>query len=379
MTTKLTQALVNRAQDDHPAGTQLHDADVSGLRLVVGKGSCSWKLVGRINDGSKRYVSVVLGRTDELSLKSARDEATRVRLELRRGVDPRQVKTRVPNVEEALDRYLAARPHLSPRTVSWYRGKLEGPLASVRKVPVDKLGRDQVRALHEKLSKTTPVGANGAMRTLKAIINDVARSHDLASGNVVSRAVRLNRERARNWAVAPEDMPALWRDLDRMEDRIRRAVWLTMLTTALRSHDARSMRWEHIDADGVLTVPCPKGGEERAFKLPLTRFLLQELEGLPRFGPFVFASATSRSGHVEELRRTQGFDHAPHAMRHTWRTFAMEAGLDLSMTMVMMNHATANVSFNYLTRANLTGPMREAAERVVSVLLSYRGREPSAR
>ena len=82
---------------------------------------------------------------------------------------------------------------------------------------------------------------------------------------------------------------------------------------------------------------------------------------------------------MEELRRTQGFDHAPHAMRHTWRTFAMEAGLDLSMTMVMMNHATANVSFNYLTRANLTGPMREAAERVVSVLLSYRGREPSAR
>lgn len=49
MTTRLTQALVNRAQDDHPAGTQLHDADVSGLRLVVGNGSCScscsWKLV----------------------------------------------------------------------------------------------------------------------------------------------------------------------------------------------------------------------------------------------------------------------------------------------------------------------------------------------
>lgn len=373
MTTKLTQALVNRAPEDHPAGTQLHDAEVSGLRLVVGKGSCSWKLVGRINDGSARYVSLTLGRTDELSLKSARDAATRARLELRQGKDPRQAKTTVPSVEQALERYLAGRPDLSARTVQWYRQKLEGPLASIRKVPVDKLSRDQVRSLHERLSKTGPVGANGAMRLLKALVNDTARSHDLA-GNVVSRAVRLNKERARDWAVPPEDMPALWRDLDAMEDTIRRAVWLTMLTTALRSHDARSMKWEHLDSDGVLTVPCPKGGEERAFKLPLTRFLLQQLEALPRYSPFVFPSPTSKSGHVEELRRTKAFDHAPHAMRHTWRTFAMEAGLDLSMTMVLMNHSTANVSFNYLTRANLTGPMREAAEKVAGVLLTYRGR-----
>ena len=54
MTTKLTQALVNRAAEDLDAGTQLHDTEVSGLRLVVGKTSCSYKLMGRINDGSPR-------------------------------------------------------------------------------------------------------------------------------------------------------------------------------------------------------------------------------------------------------------------------------------------------------------------------------------
>lgn len=110
MTTKLTQSLVNRARNHYPAGTQLHDDQVSGLRLVVGKASCSWKLVGRINDSSKRYVLVILDRTDELSLKTARDEANRVRLALRRGVDPRQVKTAVPSVEEGLWCYPASRP-----------------------------------------------------------------------------------------------------------------------------------------------------------------------------------------------------------------------------------------------------------------------------
>lgn len=376
MTTKLTQATVNAARDSHPPGTQLHDGQVSGLRLVVGKGSCSFKLVGRVNDGSKRYVSVVIGRTDEVSLKTARDEATRLRLELRRGVDPRVQKTAVPTVEEAMERYLSSRPHLSPRTVKWYRGLMAGPLKSVRKLPADKLERDQVRALHERLSKDAPVSANGAMRTLKAILNDVGRSHDIQP-NVVSRAVRLNKEKSRQWAIPPADLPDAWRELDAIEDPVRRALWLTLLTTGLRSHDARSMRWDAIDADGVLTVPCPKGGEDRAFKLPLTRFLLQHLEALPRTSAFVFP-ASSKAGYVAELRRGKDFSQAPHALRHTWRSFAIEAGVDLQLVMVLLNHRPPGVTWNYVTRANLTGPMRDAAERVVSVLLSYRGREPSS-
>lgn len=371
MTTKLTQAGVNRAREDHPAGTQLHDDQVAGLRLVVGKTSTSYKLVGRINDGSKRYVSVVLGRTDELSLKSARDEATRLRLELRRGVDPRAPKTTVPTVEAALERYLDSRPNLSPKTVGWYRAFLRGPLASVRKLPVDKLERDRVRALHERLSRDTPVAANGAMRTLKAVLNDVARTHDLPT-NVVTRAVRMNRERPRQWAVGPDEMPAMWAALDGMEDPIRRAVWVTLLTTGLRSNDARSMRWDQIDEDGVLTVPCPKGGEERAFRLPLTGFLRDGLDALPRYSEFVFPSATSKNGHLQELRRSRAFDYAPHAMRHTWRSFALEAGIDLQMVMVLMNHKPTGVTWNYLTRANLLGPMRDAAERVCDVLVGYR-------
>jgi len=33
----------------------------------VGSKSASYKLVGRINDGSDRYVSIIIGRTDKVS------------------------------------------------------------------------------------------------------------------------------------------------------------------------------------------------------------------------------------------------------------------------------------------------------------------------
>lgn len=378
MTTKLTQALVDRANDDHSQGTQVYDDEVSGLRLVVGKKSASWKLVGRINDGTERYVSIIIGRADEVSLKTARTRATELRLALRRGEDPRRQKVVVPTVEQAMERYIESRgKDLRPRTVEFYKGKLKTGLGTLMKLPVDRVDRDMVRALHEKLTKKNgPAAANGSMRIMKMLWNDVARTHDLPP-NPVSRAVRLHRETPRDWAVSPSEMPELWRRLDTIEDRLRRAAWMTMLLSGLRCGDVVNMRWEHIDEDGVLTLPSPKGGERKAFKLPLTRLVLQELEHVrqltkPLESQWVFASSLSKSGHIEEMRRTEQFPYPPHAMRHSWRTFALEAGVEVGMTMVLMNHRPAGVTWNYVTRANLLGGMREAAETVAAKIASYR-------
>ena len=369
MSTRLTQAAVARAAEEHPPGAQIYDSEAKGLRVVVGKTGCSYKHVGRINDGTDRYVSVVIGRTDAVSLRTARERSAELRLALKRGEDPRRPKARTPTVSEALERYLDSRPDLAKHTQDWYRQKAEGPLKSLLKLPADRVEREQCRDLHEKLTRTIgPYGANGSMRVLKLLLNDVARTHDMPP-NPVSRGVRLHRERARDWALGADDLPELWRRLDAMEDRLRRACWLVMLLTGLRSNDARSIRWEDIDADGVLTVPCPKGGESKAFRLPLCRFLLQEIEATreltrPLESPFVFPSPTARRGYIEQLRRRDSFPYAPHQLRHTYRNMCLEAGVDVAMTMVLMNHRPAGVTWNYVTRATLLGPMREAVERV---------------
>jgi len=377
MPERLTQAAVERAVKEREPGSQVYDGESPGLRLVVGRRGASYKHVGRINDGTGRYVSVTIGRADDVSLRTARERSTELRLTLRRGDDPRTSKATVPTLIEALERYFDGRPDLSPETVKWYRQKLAGPLKSLAKLPADRIDREQVRALHERLTRMVGAyGANGAMRTLKLLLNDVARTHDLPP-NPVSRAVRMNREEARDWAVAPAEMPELWRRLDAMDDRVRRACWLLMLTTGLRCSNARSVIWEHLDADGVLLVPRAKSG--RSFRLPLPRLVLQELEEVrevtrPMESQFVFASPSSRSGHVEQMRRTEAFPYAPHAMRHTYRTWALEAGVDFQSVTMLMDHSNPHVSFNYVTRAHLTGHLRECQERVCALLASYRGR-----
>lgn len=255
MATRLTQAAVTRLDEECQPGKQLYDSEAKGLRLVVGKKGTSYKHVGRIKDGIDRYVTVTIGRTDEMSLKTARERSAELRLALRRGEDPRRPKVKVPAIEQAMERYLAGRPNLSAKTVRWYRKKVEVPLAPLRKLPVDRIDRETVRSLHEKITrKAGPYGDNGAMRVLKLLLNDVARTHDL-DPNPVSRGVRMNKEEPRDWAVGPQEMPLLWRRLDDMDDRVWSAYWLLMLTTGLRSTNARSARWDHLEDDRVLFVP----------------------------------------------------------------------------------------------------------------------------
>ncbi|MEI2685257.1 MAG: integrase arm-type DNA-binding domain-containing protein, partial [Cypionkella sp.] len=94
--TKLTQATVNRIAEEHQVGSQVYDEEVACLRIVLGRKSASYKLVGRVNDGSDRYVSIMVGWTDEVSLKTVRNRANELKLALRRGDDPRSVKRTVP-------------------------------------------------------------------------------------------------------------------------------------------------------------------------------------------------------------------------------------------------------------------------------------------
>ena len=377
MATKLTQALARQLSDTSKPGTIIYDAEVSGLRMVIGRKSSSWKLVGRINDGSGLYVTLTIGRVEEMSIKTARQKAIELRQALARGEDPRRPKAKVPTVQEALDRYIEGnRDNLAASTLADYRRHVERPLKSLLKLPMDKIDRGICRNMHEKLTKTRgPYAANTALRMLRLLYNDVLRDHDLPP-NPVSLAVRFNKEEARNWAISAEEMPRLWRHLDALDDPIARGCWLLMLFTGLRSSNARAARWDWLYADGVLTVPKTKAG--RVFPCPLPRYVIQELEALrdhtrPLASPFIFPATTTRTGHVSVLRSDRGFPYQPHALRHNYRTWCLEAGIDFQTVTYLMDHSAPHVSFRYVTRAHLTGHLREAQERVAARLLSFRG------
>ncbi len=379
MPERLKQARVDRVLQTEKAGTQIYCEEVPGLRIKVGKKSATYRYVGTCNDGRSTPVSLTIGRTDAMTFRQAKQKAREIKLQLAQGVDIRRERRRseVPTVAEALDAYLMSRDDLSPKTERWYRGMVDGPLKSLARRRMDEVGRDECRRIHERATVSRgPYMANSCMRVLKLLHNDVARTHDLPP-NPVSRAVRMNRERARDAAVLPEDMPAMWRALEAIDDPIRRGMWETLLFTGLRSGDMKSMRWSNLGDDGVLLVPSPKGGADRAFRLPLPRHLLQRLEEVRQFtapmnSDFVFPSATSSTGHITEIRRSPNFDYHPHQFRHSLRSYGLLAGVDEQVLRLLLNHKDASVTGGYLTKAVVVEPMRKRIEAIAETLLSYR-------
>lgn len=379
MPERLTQARVDRVLQTEEAGAQVYCDEVPGLRIKVGKKSATYRYVGTCNDGRSTPVSVTIGRTDAMTVRQAKQRAREIKLQLSQGIDVRQDRRRseVPTVAEALEGYLASRDDLSPKTERWYRGMVDGPQRSLSRRRMDEVSRDECRRIHEKATvKRGPYMANSCMRVLKLLHNDVARTHDLPP-NPVSRAVRMNREQARDAAILPQDMPAMWKALEAINDPIRRCMWETLLFTGLRSGDVKSMRWSNLGDDGVLLVPSPKGGSDRAFRLPLPRHLLQRLEELrqhtaPMASDFMFPSATSSTGHITEIRRSTAFDYHPHQFRHGVRTYAIEAGVDLQVVQLILNHKAQGVTGGYLTAGAALGPMRDGIEAISRVLLSFR-------
>jgi hypothetical protein len=52
----------------------------------------------------------------------------------------------------------------------------------------------------------------------------------------------------------------------------------------------------------------------------------------------------------------------------------MEAGVDFQGVTVLMDHANTHVSSNYLTRANITGHLRDVQETICAHLVKFRGK-----
>jgi integrase len=128
----------------------------------------------------------------------------------------------------------------------------------------------------------------------------------------------------------------LWpRSGSAIDNPIRRDLQLFILT-GLRATDAKTVRWDHVDfVAGTIHRPMPKGGEDRAFTVPVPN---------------------------------------PHRLRDTFASAAHEAGVDWYDLEVLMNHAlpsSGDVTMGFVRVS--VDYLREAAEKIAGFLLAKLG------
>ena len=158
---------------------------------------------------------------------------------------------------------------------------------------------------------------------------------------------------------------------------VRRDLHLFMILTGMRRTSACEARASELDLGARrLHVPKPKGGAARAFDLPLSGPLadllghrLAENPKLHRKSPWLFP-ADSKSGHVAEVAQHELDGLTGHALRHTYATLALQAGVPIAELKFLLNHAAGNVTMGYLnpTLDHLRGYQEKASAYVLEAL-----------
>ena len=379
MKSKITQALVERASTPERGKSVLHaDTEMRGFYLIVTPTKRSFYVQSLVNG---KQVRTKLGDHPSMDAKQARDLARKTLVEMRGGANPneerRKAKARGITLRDALDLHLAAKP-LSPRTKEDYRYCCDQYLPDWLDKALAELGADRagVRERHRKITEKHGAStADTVFRIFRAVYNRGLREHPELPGNPTAnvdyhglrrRKVDSNADKLRAWGKAVLALHPVRRDLH-----------LFMILTGMRRTSACEARIGDLDLGTKrLHVPKPKGGTQRAFDLPLSGPLADllgqrqsESPRLHRKSPWLFP-ADSKSGHVAEVAQHELGGLTGHALRHTYATLALQAGVPIAELKFLLNHAAGNVTMGYLNPSldHLRGYQERASAYVLDAL-----------
>lgn len=140
----------------------------------------------------------------------------------------------------------------------------------------------------------------------------------------------------------------------RAEDPHREAL-LFCLLSALRRNSLVELRWEDLALKrGCIRIGKPKGGQDRAFDLVLSRPMIrclwrarQASRKLHKANAeiWVFASAV---GHVRGDSLNRHGVMANHALRRAYATAATNAGVDEDTVGKLLNHGGKSITAHYI-------------------------------
>ena len=331
--------------------------DGDGLRLVVKHtGRKSWLLRFQLA-GRRREMG--LGSYPEISLKSARLEASTKRRQLIDGIDPlaardqeREALREAQRAQEAkqlkfevlaTDYWIA---HGGRWSAQWRKGWMR-KLELYAFPHIGKLAAEQIDTAHilkvlQPIWTTKTRTADEVRGQIEQIL-DAAKARGLRDGenparwrghldNLLSRAEKKKARKREHFPAMPwQDVPKLMHQLKANMTSPSLAAQLLIMTAA-RAHMVRFARWDEFDFEArTWSLPDERMKMRVAFVIPLANQVIDCLRDIPRIegSPFLFPGQ-GKSGvmHVNAIRtllHDMGYKSITrHGFRSSFRDWAGE-------------------------------------------------------
>ena len=390
-----------------PGGQYLaRDTELGGFFVIVGARTRTYMIQADLRTSRRREtIRMKVGNAAQMTARDARARAKALLGAIASGEDPRTVRRGkptprtdgIPTLREAWERYRAShllRKGRAVSTIHHYRDHVERVLAAWLDLPLSELAADPRRVAdrHDELTRDSGWAmANGAMRSLRAIYNHARRTCPKLPADNPTAGVDWNPLVRRDTGMGLADLPAWFEQLVLIQNPVRREFHLLSLLSGSRPEALKQVRLEDIDLKRrVMHVRKPKGGEERAFDIPLSRPMLEAIVRLRRLAPIIYPAGAAEwlfpsdapSGRlVEHGEKRSDLSHWGNDLRQSYRTLGQAAGLSEIDMHLLMNHSLPGVNAGYITRHKLLGDhLRSQQERLSKLILGAvvgRGRRPS--
>ena len=372
----LTERVVRDSKADGKART-IWDRQVMGLGLqITPKGVKNYVIRYKVGNQKRQ---AIIARVGQITLKDARGRAGAELVRIRNGeVDPlrrREQVAKAPTVNDGLDRFFGEFApervrigRMSPRTVAEYQAQADRSLRrSIGKLKIADVTRDDIVAA---VAKRAPVQRNRTLGFASRLFTQFERWEYRAQNANPVRGIERSREEPRDRTLAPSELAALAKALDKAESATPTAVSAIRFAavTGLRIGEIRAIRWEHVAFEtGRLTLPHTKTGR-RVHDLPTPAVAI--LSSLARIGPWAFATGTRGPIGYDGVRNcfqrvaadAGVADVRLHDLRRTVMTQAAAAGVGTHVLRDLLGHKTTMMADRYIRHVG--NPVREAREQV---------------
>lgn len=378
------------------------DSKLPGFGLLVGATAKTFIVQRDVCGQTKRRK---IDRYPTITVKQARDTAKDWLVQLGKGADPKAaVRAKVEQdrrqewetytLRQAMENHIAnmLTKGCAPRSPEQLRDELGRLLADWMERPLVAIRRKDCIERHRRITTANgPVIANRIMRSLRAIWNSARRLYEELPEHPVIGVV-FNKQKRRREPIPWAQLPEWWQKVRGLPNPARPDLNLLMLFTGLRATDASTVRWEHLDfAAGTLHRPKPKGGEDKAFTVPLPAFVLRLLARRRASNAVYFPEGDGgwlfptrdRAGRIVATRepkeqRFEDLDNgkrkktfylpSPHRLRDTFATACLEAGVGHTETKILLNHSLPNDDVTTGYQRPSTDHLRWCTEKVATFL-----------
>lgn len=315
----------------------LWDAKTPGLGLrVTAAGARSFVFETRLNGKTLR---ITIGDVRTWPIGKAQAEATRYKAQTDQGIDPRQVRNdqhiaqkealaSAAALREAVTLSEVWKEYVTERMGQWSKHHIAahrkiiqaggevrkrspkltepGPLASMASLRLVDLNIETVEVWAKSEAAIRPSSARLAIRLLKACLNWCA-AHPVYSAVVTSNAATstkaresLGKPKLKHDLLQREQLATWFEAVQKIGNPVISAYLQVLLLVGARREELAGLRW--VDVDFRWNSMKLRDKVEEFRMVPLTPYVSQLLNALPRRNEWVFSSPAAESGRLTEPR-----------------------------------------------------------------------------